>query len=67
MAQRLMNPTSILEDVGSVPGLVQWLGDLIWCCWELWCRPAATAPNWPLVWKHPYAASAALKKKKKII
>ena len=34
--------------------------ELLW----LWCRPAATAPNGPLTWKLPYAAGAALKKKK---
>ena len=35
----------------------------------LWCRPAATAPIWPLAWESPYAMGAALriqKKKKKI-
>ena len=27
VAQRLTNPTSIHEDVGSIPGLPQWLKD----------------------------------------
>ena len=32
---------------------------------QLWCRPAAAAPIWPLAWELPYAAGAALKSKKK--
>ena len=35
--------------------------ELLW----LWCRPAAAALIQPLAWKLPYAAGAALKKKKK--
>ena len=28
VAQRVTNPTSIYEDMGSIPGLAQWVKDL---------------------------------------
>ena len=34
------------------------------CLW-LWCRPAATAPVWPIAWELPCAMGASLKRPKK--
>ena len=56
------NLTSILEDVGLIPGLTQWVGDL--ALLELWCRPAAVAPIRLLAWELPYTEGAAPTKSK---
>ena len=34
VAQQIMNPLSILENAGSIPGLAQW--SRIWHCRKLW-------------------------------
>ena len=73
------NPTRNRDVAGSIPGLAQWVKNLVlpWSCgvghrhgldpvllW-LWRRPAATAPIRPLAWESPYAMGVALEKAKR--
>ena len=65
MAQQLMNPTSIHEDMGLILALISGCGCELWyrlqTCGSdtkllrLWHMPAATALIQPLAWESPYA------------
>ena len=73
-----MNPTSIHEGMGSIPGLTQWVQDLVlpWAVVEVTdvariprccgCGVAGSKIRIQLLaWEPPHAAGVALKKKKK--
>ena len=51
----------------QVQSLASLSGLRIWCHHELWRRVAVTVLTGALVWEPPYAACAALKRKKKLI
>ena len=74
----VMNLTSIHEDTGLIPGLIQWLkGSGIAMSYDvgrrcssdtlrlwLWLQLAATVSIQHLAWELPYATGAALKRQK---
>ena len=77
VAQWVKNPTSVHDDAGLKPGLIQWIKGSSGHCHELWCssrrgsnlvllwlwhRQAAAALTWPLAQtRNFHVTGAALK------
>ena len=66
----LCGSMGVHEDRGLIPGLAQWVNNLLMphavkvtdAAWiQLWCRPAAAAQIQPLAWDLPYAIGVALR------
>ena len=64
MAQQVKNPTSTCEGADSIPGLAQWVKDLLLPQAAVYV--AAAAPILPLAQELPSATDLAVKGKKKI-
>ena len=62
MAQQVKNLTSIYKDTGLIPGLTQWVKDLV-LLW-LWCAGSCSS-DFTLAWELPHATHTALKSKSK--
>ena len=62
VAEMLTNLTNIHAVMGSIPGLAEWVKDLVWL--QLWYRLAVKALIQPLAWKPPYDMGVALKRQK---